>query len=245
MENVVLKAYLGKSNKTPIEILETNCAQSGNAVRVGFRTSAFEVTRAVSGRVRITDAKGVMVLDSLLGDSLASAFADEVIMRVNKPGTYKMRLTFSDRKESAEYSEPFTVNAQMASFGAESWHMISLAPVDTSAIVWNDNNRFYWWDDSYCGEFWQYKTFNRGDEIVGTRGVWYSSQDGTPLVIRDDIEDDGEDIVWNLDSIGSGWNLVANPHGWRVNLFGLNGYDRKSVDEKAEISFWRYKAETS
>ena len=245
MEKVQLYAYFGKANKTPIEILDTNFAQSGNAVRVGFRTSAFEVTRAVSGRVRITDAKGVMVLDSLLGDSLASAFADEVIMRVNKPGTYKMRLTFSDRKESAEYGKQFTVNAQMASFGAESWHMISLAPVDTSAIVWNDYNRFYWWDDSYCGEFWQYKTFNRGDEIVGTRGVWYSSQDGTPLVIRDDIEDDGEDIVWELDSIGSGWNLVANPHGWRVNLFGLNGYDRKNVDEKSEISFWRYNAETS
>ena len=245
MEKVVMKAYFGKANKTPIEIVDKNFAQSGNAVRVGFKTSEFEVTRAVSGRVRITDEKGVLVLDSLLGDSVVSAFADEVIMRVNKPGTYKMLLTFSDRKESAEYGKQFTVNAQVASFAAESWRMISLAPVDTGAIVWNDSNHFYWWDDSYCGEFWQYKTFNRGDEIVGTRGVWYSSRSGTPLVIRDDIEDEGEDIVWELDSIGSGWNLVANPHGWRVNLFSLSGNGRKDVDENAEISFWRYNAETS
>ena len=245
MENVVLKAYFGKANKTPIEILEKSFAQSGNAVRMGFRTSAFEVTRKVSGKVRITDATGTTVLDTLLGDSLVSAFADEVVMRVGKPGSYEMQLSFSDGKETASYSETFTVSTQVASFAAESWHMISLAPVDTSAIAWNDSTHFYWWDDSYCGEFWQYKTFDRGDEIVGTRGIWYSSLNGTPLVMRTDIEDDGKDIVWDLDSIGSGWNLVANPHGWRVDLFGLNGSARKNVDEPAEVTFWRYNSETN
>ena len=137
------------------------------------------------------------------------------------------------------------MDAQVASVVAESWQMLSLAPVDTSAIVWDDSTAFYWWDDSYCGEFWQYKTFNRGDEIVGTRGIWYSSLNGKPLVLRNDIEDDGKDVVWELDSIGSGWNLVANPHGWSLNLYALNEAARKNVDEKAEVTFWRYNSETN
>ena len=245
MENVVLKAFFGKANKTPIEIVDKNFAQSGNAVRVGFKMSEFEVTRGVAARVRITDEKGTVVVDSLLSDSIASAFADEVIMRVHKPGAYKMLLSFSDGKETAKYDELFTVSSQMTSFAANRWHMISLAPVDTAAINWNGYTHLYWWDDSYCGQYWQYKTFNRGDEVIGIRGVWYSSQDGTPLVIRTDIEDAGEDIVWELDSIGSGWNLVANPHGWRMDLYSLNPPARKKIDEMAEVSFWRYNAEAN
>ena len=245
MENVVLKAYFGKANKTPIEIVDKNFAQSGNAVRMGFKTSDFEVTRKVSARVQIVDEKGVVVIDTLLGDSVVSAFADEVVMRVFKPGSFKMQLSFSDGRETASYSEKFTVSTQVATVLPESWQMISLAPVDTSAIIWNDSTHFYWWDDSYCGEYWQYKMFQRGDEIVGTRGIWYSSLNGSPLVWRTDVEDDGKDVVWNLDSIGSGWNLVANPHGWRLNLYALNESARKDVDEPAEVTFWRYNAETS
>ena len=245
MENVVLKAYFGKANKTPIEIVDKNFAQSGNAVRMGFKTSDFEVTRKVSARVQIVDEKGVVVIDTLLGDSVVSAFADEVVMRVFKPGSFKMQLSFSDGRETASYSEKFTVSTQVATVLPESWQMISLAPVDTSAIIWNDSTHFYWWDDSYCGEYWQYKMFQRGDEIVGTRGIWYSSLNGSPLVWRTDVEDDGKDVVWNLDSIGSGWNLVANPHGWRLNLYVLNESARKDVDEPAEVTFWRYNAETS
>ena len=246
MEKVVLKAYFGKANKTPIEIIDKHFAQSGKAVFVDFKLSEFEVTRAVSGRVKITDATGAVVLDSLLGDSVVSAFADDVVMRVNKPGTYSMRLSFSDGKETAEYVKEFKVNSQITSVLAEKWQMISLAPVDTSAIFWEDDDtHLYWWDESYCGEFWQYKTFNRGDEVVGTRGVWYSSLNGNPLIIRNDIEDDENDFVWELDSIGSGWNLVANPHGWSVNLYGLNGSALKNVDEEAEVSFWHYNSETN
>ncbi|MBR3726542.1 MAG: hypothetical protein IKN21_02935, partial [Prevotella sp.] len=245
MENVVLKAYFGKANKTPIEIVDKNFAQSGNAVRMGFKTSEFEVTRKVSARVQIADEKGTVVIDTLLGDSVVSAFADEVVMRVHKPGSYKITLTLGDKKESAKYSENFSVNAQVSTVLAESWQMLSLAPVDTSAIDWDGNSHFYWWDDSYCGEFWQYKTFDRGDEIVGTRGVWFSSLNGSALVLRNDIEDDGEDFVWELDNIGSGWNLVANPHGWRLNLYALDETARKNVDEKSDVTFWRYNSETN
>jgi len=246
MENVVLKAYFGKANKTPVEIVKKSFNQTGYALLVGFKLSEFEVTRKVAGRVRITDEKGIVVVDSLLSDSIASAFTDDVIMRVNKPGSFKMNLTFSDGKETAEFVKDFKVNSQVTSVLGENWQMISLAPVDTSAIFWDDAyTHLYWWDDSYCGEFWQYKAFNRGDEVVGTRGVWYSSLNGSPLVIRNDMEDDGADIVWNIDSIGSGWNLVANPHGWRLDLYSMNSSVAKNVDEESEVTFWRYNSETS
>ena len=53
MENVVLKAYFGKANKTPIEIVDKNFAQSGNAVRMGFKTRKMSASCTLSGRRRV------------------------------------------------------------------------------------------------------------------------------------------------------------------------------------------------
>ena len=83
-----------------------------------------------------------------------------------------------------------------------------------------------------------------GDSIVPTRGAWYNSLEGKSLVLRKDIEDDGKDIVWNLDSVNTGWNLVANTHGWAVDLYSYNADQRKDVDEESDVTFWRYNAKT-
>ena len=248
MDNAVFKAHFSKANKTPVEIVERHFAQSGNAVQLNIKASEFEVTRGVEARVRVFDVKDdSVVLDSLLGDSVAMGFESEVVLRMKRTGDYKVVLTLEDEKESDAFKQEFGVKSSIASVGKDGWQMVSLAAVDTSAINWtSDDQVFYWWDEfGNGGDYWQYKRYNRGDSVVATRGAWYSSLDSLPLVLKRDIEDDGEDAVWKLDSIHSGWNLVANTHGWEVSLFAGHADEEKDVDEESEISFYRYNSETA
>lgn len=246
MKDVVLKAYFAKDNTTAVKIVEKSFKQSGNAIRISFKASAFDEKRRVSAVVKIVDiAKDSAIVDTLLSDSIPSALSSEITMYVMRPGKYKMLLTLGDKTQSDEYSKEFVVESQIAKLNVGEWRMVSLAAVDTSAIKWNDDYYFYWWDDSYCGEFWQYRAFNRGDEIVATRGVWSSSIKGGALVLRNNAQDDGKDIVWNLDNVGAGWNLVANPHGWYVNLYSNNKDKKKSASEESEVTFWRYNPESN
>ena len=248
MDNAVFKAHFSKANKTPVEIVERHFAQSGNAIQLNIKASEFEVTRGVEARVRVFDVKDdSVVLDSLLGDSVAMGFESEVVLRMKRTGDYKVVLTLEDEKESDAFEQEFGVKSSIASVGKDGWQMVSLAAVDTSAINWtSDDQVFYWWDEfGNGGDYWQYKRYNRGDSVVATRGAWYSSLDSLPLVLKRDIEDDGEDAVWKLDSIHSGWNLVANTHGWEVSLFAGHADEEKDVDEESEISFYRYNSETA
>lgn len=248
MDNAVFKAHFSKANKTPVEIVERHFAQSGNAIQLNIKASEFEVTRGVEARVRVFDVKGdSVVLDSLLGDSVAMGFESEVVLRMKRTGDYKVVLTLEDEKESDAFELEFGVKSSIASVGKDGWQMVSLAAVDTSAINWtSDDQVFYWWDEfGNGGDYWQYRRYNRGDSVVATRGAWYSSLDSLPLVLKRDIEDDGEDAVWKLDSIHSGWNLVANTHGWEVSLFAGHADEEKDVDEESEISFYRYNSETA
>ena len=248
MDNAVFKAHFSKANKTPVEIVERHFAQSGNAIQLNIKASEFEVTRGVEARVRVFDVKGdSVVLDSLLGDSVAMGFESEVVLRMKRTGDYKVVLTLEDEKESDAFEQEFGVKSSIAPVGKDGWQMVSLAAVDTSAINWtSDDQVFYWWDEfGNGGDYWQYRRYNRGDSVVATRGAWYSSLDSLPLVLKRDIEDDGEDAVWKLDSIHSGWNLVANTHGWEVSLFAGHADEEKDVDEESEISFYRYNSETA
>ena len=246
MEDVVLVPFFGKSNKTPITLVEKSFAQSGNAVQMSFKASEFEVTRKASARVQLIDTTtNVVILDSLLGDSVAMGYADDVVLHVTKPGDYRVVVTIGDEKESDEYDGFFSIKSQIASVAKDSWQMISLAAVDTSALKWDNDQVFYWWDEQGTGDFWQYKRYYRGDEIVKERGAWYSSLKARPLVLRTDLEEEREDIVWELDSVSTGWNLVANPYGWDVSLFSNRPDADKAFDEQSEVTFWRYNAQTS
>ena len=245
LEGALLTAVFEKSNKTPIQVVDTSFVQSGNAIQLSFKASDFEVTRGVSARVQLIDmATDAIVVDSLLGDSVAMGYADEVVLRVSRTGNYKVALILEDSLEVAEYAREFSVVNEIASIDVDSWQMLSVAAVDTSKIDTADQI-FYWWDEvGGTGEYWQYKQFSVGDSIVATRGAWYNSLEGKSLVLRKDIEDDGKDIVWNLDSVNTGWNLVANTHGWAVDLYSYNADQRKDVDEESDVTFWRYNAKT-
>ena len=251
MKDVVLKAYFKKNDgppvdDSPIKIVEKSFDKSGNAVRVIYKTNAFDATRDVFAKVKIVDVAGKKppVIDTSFSKAIAPSSSNEVVFFMMHPGTFKMLFSIGDGEDSSEFSEEFTIDSQVASLKAKQWTMVSLAAVDTASINWNEDHSFYWWDDSYVGEYWQYHSFNRGDDIVANRGYWFSSWNGGSLAMRDNLKDDGKDIVWNLERYQSGWNLVANPHGWSVDLYSMNESALKDVDEKSDVRFYRYNPET-
>ena len=62
------------------------------------------------------------------------------------------------------------------------------------------------------------KYYSSDEDVSGTNGYWYGSYDGAAL--KRDVGKfvDNAEIVWEVDSIHSGWNMVANPYGWVVKL---------------------------
>jgi len=241
MDNVVLTTFFGKTNKTEIEIVNTQSKTSGNTMQLEFSSSAFDVSRKVSALFKIVDINTNKVVDSLSRETVKSGATDQVLVRVNKPGEYKVIIILTDGVKYVEKVEYFTVESPFRTVDNGSWQMLSFAAVDTTALDWDETSA-YWWNEGGIGEFWQYNSVRPGEKLDASRGVWYSSRNDKPLVLRKDFKDEGKDIVWNLESANGGWNLVANPHGWAVNLYSGNG--GPSADEDAEVKFWRYNAET-
>jgi hypothetical protein len=118
--------------------------------------------------------------------------------------------------------------------------MVALSNVDFEKYEWNDNEVFYWWDEfTIFGEYWQYKEFTKKDSPEHVRGYWYHSLEGRPLVLKDEAFT-GE-AVWHLDSVNSGWNMVANPYGWKMKI-GVAGQENR--EEKPELEFCRWNKQT-
>ena len=226
----------------PLKIVRPQFAQTGRAIRLSFESSAYDSRRRVSSHLQILDKRtGRVVVDSLLGDSLASAFGASLEFRLEQAGEYIAALSMGDSKEYDLYSETFTV---VPAIGGEpnTWYMVSLASVDKSSFHWNDDQHLYWWDDGDTGDFWRYKKLEKGDTLVGNRGFWYSSLKGEPLVLRAE-NDDKMTVEWLLDSSYTGWNLISNPYGWRIDLFSENP-GMVEGDFGSETVFWRYNPKT-
>ncbi|SHM25540.1 hypothetical protein SAMN05720472_0912 [Fibrobacter sp. UWR3] len=120
------------------------------------------------------------------------------------------------------------------------WQMVALSNVDFEKYEWNDNEVFYWWDEfAIYGKYWQYKEFTKKDSPEHVRGYWYHSLEGRPLVLKDEAFT-GE-AVWHLDSVNTGWNMVANPYGWKMKI-GVAGQENR--EEKPELEFWRWNKQT-
>ena len=84
----------------------------------------------------------------------------------------------------------------------------------------------YWWDETNpVGDFWQYRKFNMNDKFDSTRGYWYGTMERDPLVMSLQTPNMDDEVVWHLENKYSGWNLVANPYGWYINLPKENGLE--------------------
>ena len=248
LHGATLTAFFGKSNRTNIEFVSPKLDLSGNAVQFSFATSEFEVTRNVSAHI-VLKMEGVSepVADTVIADSIVPPYSGVWKMFPLAAGKYELTAELYDSKAKVDTTAVFEVKAEIAAVSADSWQMISLVNLDKDAMDWDDDDaRFYWWDESTSmGDFWQYRAFSPDDEIEPTRGYWYSSLEGRPLVLKPSADDVLEDAVWNLDSINSGWNLVANPYGFSLNIYGENPHANRDPSEKSEVLFWRWNTEIS
>lgn len=234
---------------TPMEFADTTLYVSGNAVKLSFKTTEFDIRSKAEVRISLFDAMGnPIVKDSLLSKEIAKTpYKGEWEKYPLRAGLYLIRVTMTNRwKGTYVYEQDFEISDRILAVEKDSWQMVSLNQVDFSKFAWDTSDvRFYWWDEaSDFGEFWQYKRLESSREVSENRGYWYSSVKGAELKLKADLPEkiDGH---WALDSIYSGWNMVANPYSWYVDVCALNESACGEDHEKPEVEFYSWNATTS
>lgn len=217
---------------------------SGNAIQLAVKTDKFvyeESAPFVS--VLLENLNGETLYDKLFeftDGAWPEIFTWEKYPLA--PGRYLLTAKIYDgTNQNPEVRQwDFEVKSQIADSGEGQWYMVSLWNVDFDKYDWSDDGVFYWWDEfAIYGKYWQYKEFTKKDSPEQAKGYWYNSLEGRPLVLKDEAFT-GE-IVWHLDSVNTGWNLVSNPYGWFVDIgaesneFGDELYDEqiKWLEEEA------------
>lgn len=204
----------------PMHQVELSGARNGNAMHLPIEWKV--------------DSGAVVEVRATLYDSLGNSLPNPLVLSVEGPGsydwvvysllpgTYYAKVTINGRSvvEKSFVTESFEVEPEIA-VAPNTWQMVSLSDVDESAIVWDADPAFYYWDESAeYGVVWKYQKYN-GGAVKAQQGVWYNSLEGRPLVLRrdvatgSDVAQGAHTIVWELEK---GWNMVANPYGWKVKL---------------------------
>lgn len=231
-------AYFMPENSTPATFAKAELLQSGGAVRFDFVTSEFGASGA-SVRVVLENNDGKKLVDSVFAVT-KTPYTGSWEYYPLRAGTYLLTATVKNSRTSDLFEQDFEVKSTIAS-KEDGWRMLSLSNVIMDSVIWDDDVRFYWWDDSKnYGTFWRYQRLMEEDEVNNLTGYWYSSLKGRPLVMRDDMNPPKDPVVWNMDSIYTGWNMVANPYGWYVDLYGENPDKKKSPTEESEVEFWSW-----
>lgn len=248
LEGVRFEASFFPLNTVPLEFKKPQLVLSGNAVRFEYSTSEFEPRSRATVRVTLMDAQGVVVLDSVVAKEIKSTpYSGSWEKYPLAAGYYLFRAEISDRwKNSDVFEQDFEVLDKILVAEKDSWQMVSLNQVDFSKFAWDTSDvRFYWWDEaSDFGEFWQYKRLENSREVSENRGYWYSSVKGAELKLKADLPEKIEGS-WTLDSVYSGWNMVANPYSWYVDVCALNESACGEGNEKPEVEFYSWNATTS
>ena len=216
------------SSRGELKLVEPKIEQSGNAVRLTF--DAENAGTETVARVVVTGENGVIV-DTVISDDVVKGGIWE--MAPAPMGKFTVELTLNDQVQEASFEGEFEIASEIE-VRAESWQMVSLSALDRASMEGDDDASFYWWDEQNpVGDYWQYRAF-MGGEADATRGFWYGTTKGKPLVLKESTGAKDSEIVWELDSLYSGWNLVANPYGWYVDL------NKGAADDGSEVSFWRW-----
>lgn len=219
--------------KGKIKIVDPLIEYYGNAVRLTF--SAENTNASTVARVVVKGESGVL-LDTVISKSVVEGGVWE--MYPAPIGTFDVELLVGDDSLKATFKGSFEVPSEIV-MPPKSWRMISLSAMDASFLKNVEKSSLFWWDEQNpIGDYWQYRSYN-GEKVEATRGFWYGSSDGAPLVLRESSGNKSSEIVWELDNAYSGWNLVANPYGWRVDL------TKGASDDGSKVTFWRWNTDSS
>ena len=216
-------------------IVESGLEVSGNAARLRYCTGEMNIFRKVGFRVTVRGPEGYLV-DSLLVDSAETTALEGEWRLVPAPvGEYVVEAKVFHDLDSASYVDTLRVAGEIA-VDTGAWAMVSLSGVDMQELKWDDDQLFYRWDESYGGaEYMQYRRLKRKDSPSAVDGYWYNSLEGRALPLAGESAGEAA-FAWQLDSLNSGWNLVANPHGYYVDLRAGAAGD--------SVQFWRWNPKT-
>ena len=232
------KAYFMPENPTPAKFAKADLLQSGSAVQFKFVTNDFAASGA-SVKIVLEDDDGKNVADTVIKISKTPYEGSWEYFPL-RAGSYLLTATVSNSRSSDLFEKDFEVKSTIVS-KADGWRMLSLSNVIMDSVTWDDDIRFYWWDDTKnYGTFWRYQRLMEEDEVDYLTGYWYSSLKGRPLVMRKDMNPPKGSVVWSMDSVYTGWNMVANPYGWYVDLYGENQDKKVSGTEQSDVEFWSW-----
>lgn len=231
VDGAEIRAYFIESAE-PVVTDGAKFYQSGNAVRFTFHKDGFVKDGKASIRISLENDDG-KELDGNEYRCTTDACDLEWERFPLAAGFYLFAASVvRDGHDSLLREQDFEVVAEIAIAGEKSWQMVSLANVDMDKLSWDGDETFYWWaEDRNYGKYWQYQELVKSQTPEKERGYWYSSIEGRPLVLKDSAFAD--DITWNLTNENGGWNLVANPYGWQIDL-GVDEYDLDEPEEESE-----------
>ena len=221
-----------------VEVVYPALFQSGNAIQLAVKTDEFvyeESAPFVS--VLLEDLSGEPLNDTLFEFSdgeWPETFTWEKFPLA--PGRYLLTAKIYDGKnQNPDVRQwDFEVKAQIADECSDCWYMVSLSNVVLDKVNPSDVNVLYWWNEqSVNGKYWQYEEVERVSDVDRARGYWYNSIEDLPLELDGESLDD-DFVVWEIDSVYSGWNMVRNPFGWYIDVSDLKrqGYAYYSWDSE-------------
>ena len=208
-----------------VEVVYPALFQSGNGIQLAVKTDEFvyeESAPFVS--VLLEDLSGEPLVDTLFeftDGEWPETFTWEKYPLA--PGRYLLTAKIYDGKnQNPDIRQwDFEVKAQIADECSDCWYMVSLSNVVLDKVNPSDVNVLYWWNEqSVNGKYWQYEEVERVSDVDRARGYWYNSIEGLPLELDGESLDD-DVVVWEIDSVYSGWNMVRNPFGWYIDVSDL------------------------
>lgn len=205
---------------------------AGNAARLVFVPRGVNFGDRTFAYAQVSNSLGYLK-DTIFVDSVTKNDSlYELVLAPLPAGELRMCLTLNDGYSADSFTTTFVIKNEIA-IVPQAWRMMSISLMDKISLL--KDATLYWWDENIpVGDYWQYRAFKVDDQPVRNRGYWYSSQKDSVIVFKDDLESSEKEIVWKLDSVFSGWNLVANPYGWYVDLNAGSG---------GKVTFWRWNAE--
>ena len=217
--------------KDTLRIVEPKIEQSGSAIRLTFGSKFVTPDEKVSAKIELFGENGDY-RDTVITESLEESVRTEWELFPAPMGKFTVVLTLDNGDTTAVYKAEFEVASEIA-VTPRSWQMVSLAAFNNTSNSFDaEQDALYWWDESNpVGEYWQYRSYKVNESNNPSRGYWYGTRNGNPLILKEESPIVDSKLVWHLDSVYSGWNLVANPHGWTIDLKNGTGGD---------VEFWQW-----
>ncbi|MCF0214983.1 MAG: T9SS type A sorting domain-containing protein [Fibrobacteraceae bacterium] len=220
--------------KEPLEIASV-LNQSGNAMRIEYVVKNASELFKTDVRLVITGNKGVLVDSVMVKAETDNGFKGAWEMYPLEAGHYSVSFVAENGEEKAASDGEFEIASEIQ-VNPMSWQMISLEALDKKSLK-SEEAHIYWWDEENpIGEYWQYRAYEGGN-TEATRGYWYESTSGKSLALGEALESKDAEITWKLDSLYSGWNMVANPYGWAMDL------SSGKTDDGSKVTFWRWNSQ--